>query len=161
MNLFFRRRARRLRENDDDDDSNEDSERTGDDLDGLGIEIESTDERDVERVEEVSVDGQRFVSANNLSALEMFGNVLGNGGVTQPEASTENGDANGEADRTEQRPSRNVIVVGANGAANGSSRGRPRLLYFGTPAGHRAEQQRIPKASFGMACMQTTLLIDV
>jgi len=145
IDLNIRRRARRLRENDDDDDSNEDSERTGDDLDGLGIEIESTDERDVERVEEVSVDGQRFVSANNLSALEMFGNVLGNGGVTQPEASTENGEANGEADRTEQRPSRNVIVVGANGAANGSSRGRPRLLYFGTPAGHRAEQQRIPK----------------
>merc|ERR1712058_163563 len=56
-----------------------------------------------------------------------------------------NREANGQAEQNEPRPSRNVVVVGANGSEMGISRGRPRLLYFGTPAGHGAEQQRIPK----------------
>eukprot|EP00088_Acartia_fossae_P034144 TRINITY_DN35019_c0_g1_i1.p1 TRINITY_DN35019_c0_g1~~TRINITY_DN35019_c0_g1_i1.p1 ORF type:complete len:192 (+),score=40.84 TRINITY_DN35019_c0_g1_i1:29-577(+) len=72
----------------------------------------------------------------------MFGNARSNAngnGTAGP--SNENDE---DSDQSETGRSRNVIVIGSN-SAGGLSRGRARLLYFGTPKSHREQQQRISK----------------
>ena len=135
IDLNIRRRARRLQEEED-----ETVDRS--EIDGLGIEVDHEDgnDYDVERGEGLEVDGENFISANSLSALEMFG-ATGNGNVaagSSQEESSSGTSAGGSSSGEQRNGGGNVVVVGAGG-------GRPRILYFGTPGRHRAAQQRIPK----------------
>ena len=149
IDLNIRRRARRLQE-----DEEEDVDRA--DIDGVGIEVDHEDEDDdVERGDGVDVDGEHFISANNVHALESFGMAAGGGTISISQTGQETNDgnvavepvaalrsasnANGGED-PQRNGGSNVVVIGAGGG-----RGRARLLYFGTPGRHRAQQARIPK----------------
>ena len=161
IDLNVRRRARRLQEDDVNEEERDEREereesppRLRDDLNGVGIEVgamETERRPDVERGEEITVDGAyNFISANSLSALEVFGHLRngnGNGvgpGNDEAEAAAA-GPSNNEDPEAEQpeaaRSNDRLVVIGAGG---GRGRGA-RLLYFGTPGGHRAQQMRIPK----------------
>jgi len=152
-------------------------------------EMETT-ERDVETGEEVEVEGTRFLSANNLPALELFGELQqqrrlrgGGGGSNSVAAAGEALAAGEEAaaaaaeHRAEaaadarvgnveaRREGGRINIIGAGnvpfgaeegfrsdrggfliiGPNTGGPRGRGRVLYFGTPGAHRAQQARIPK----------------
>jgi len=177
IDLNLRRRERRMtgqeeRENQEDQDDDE-------------REME-TNERDVETGEEVEVEGTRFLSANNLPALEMFGEfqqrrlrrattnsvaAAGEALVAGEEAAVAATEHRAEAaadarvgDGEARREERRINIIGAGNVPFGAEegfrsdrggfliigpntgpRGRGRVLYFGTPGAHRAQQQRIPK----------------
>jgi len=161
----------------------------GQDDDDDEREMETT-ERDVETGEEVEVEGTRFLSANNLPALELFGELQqqrrlrgGGGGSNSVAAAGEALAAGEEAaaaaaeHRAEaaadarvgnveaRREGGRINIIGAGnvpfgaeegfrsdrggfliiGPNTGGPRGRGRVLYFGTPGAHRAQQARIPK----------------
>ena len=152
IDLNIRRRARRLQENEEDEDDRERNDGEENDLGSLGIEVEHNDDasrQDVERGEQITVDGANFISANSLSALEVFGNMRNGNGIAPHAANGRNGNDDDEEEEEEEEPERrsnnrgNVVVIGAGGPDG--VRGRARLLYFGSPGSHRAQQQRIPK----------------
>jgi len=142
IDLNIRRRARRLQVDEQEDREDEGIEdRNGqDDLNGIGIEVGTdNNSRDVERGEEVLIDNRSFLSANSLSALEMFGHLRNGNGVADDSRPSQEDES--ETDQSEERPNRRVVVIG--GAAN--TGGRPRFMYFGTREAHRAQQARIPQ----------------
>merc|ERR1712019_323838 len=93
------------------------------DLGSLGIEVEHNDDasrQDVERGEQITVDGANFISANSLSALEVFGNMRNGNGIAPHAANGRNGNDNDEEEEEEEEePERrssnrgNVVVIGA------------------------------------------------
>lgn len=142
----------------------------------------------VETGEEVEVEGARFLSANNLPALEMFGELQqrrlrGGGSSSNSVAAAGEALAAGEeaaaaaaehraeaaadarvGDNEARREGGRINIIGAGNVPFGAEegfrndragfliigpntgpRGRGRVLYFGTPGAHRAQQQRIPK----------------
>jgi len=186
IDLNLRRRERRMTGPPERRDQEETNEGQDDD------EREMVTNEDVETGEEVEVEGARFLSANNLPALEMFGELqqrrLRGGGSTsnsvaaagealaageeaaaaaaehRAEAAADARVGNNEARREGGSGSGRINIIGAGNVPFGAEegfrndragfliigpntgpRGRGRVLYFGTPGAHRAQQQRIPK----------------
>ena len=142
IDLNIRRQARRLQEADQEEEEEDQGGQNGhrDHLDGVGIEENDNNTSDVEQGEEVVIDNRSFLSANSLSALEMFGHLRNGNGVASDAGPSQEEEA--ETEQSEQRTNRRVVVIGAGGASTGGG-GRPRFMYFGTREAHRAQQARI------------------
>ena len=136
IDLNVRRRARRLVQQE----TREDAE---DIMEGVGVEVDNNEGEDGANGEEMEVDGQNFLSANSLSALDVLGRLRNgnNPGNAGERGERDGGEGDGErsvearAGPSNPPPSRgsgSYLIIGPG------SRARARLLYFGSPGAHRS-----------------------
>jgi len=134
IDLNVRRRARALVQQE----RREDAE---DILEGVGVEVDNNEEE--ANGEEMEVDGQNFLTANSLPALDVLSRIRSVNNSNEP-AGRDSGEREGDAGAGPSNPPPNrgsgsYLIIGPG------SRARARLLYFGSPGAHRAQMQRIPK----------------
>ena len=129
IDLNVRRRARMLVQQE----RREDAE---DILEGVGVEVDNNDGEEEANGEEMEVDGQNFLTANSLPALDVLSRIRSVNNSNEP-ARGESGEGDAEAGAGPSNPPPNrgsgsYLIIGPG------SRARARLLYFGSPGAHRS-----------------------
>ena len=127
IDLNVRRRARALVQQE----RREDAE---DILEGVGVEVDNNEEE--ANGEEMEVDGQNFLTANSLPALDVLSRIRSVNNSNEP-AGRESGEGERDAGAGPSNPPPNrgsgsYLIIGPG------SRARARLLYFGSPGAHRS-----------------------